>query len=300
MGQRFCEKCQKRHNTPTGKNCTRKIKFVPREVKEIGNLPPPPLMDAAGIPPTPTDVNLSDDPEIIIGTPAAATASLEDRMSNLETLLGKLSDNLMGAELDQRKSRPRHRSVSGSSADSGSYDRRRIRHRQPSPSKCLNPLSYESIFPDEELKVNNFEGVILALFKTLELYMDEDQDITGLISHGRFLAEKAVANVYVPETFVNFDKHVRSKVPKKGYESFDDISDLDKSRFFNLENYREVRALHARNKQSKKSNGTCRKFNGDGGCFAKSCQYVHRCAHCEVYGHSVKDCRAAQAEKSKK
>lgn len=57
---------------------------------------------------------------------------------------------------------------------------------------------------------------MLALFKTLELFREENQDIEDLIRHGRFLAEKAVADVYMPDTFVHFDKYIRSLATKKG------------------------------------------------------------------------------------
>lgn len=106
--------------------------------------------------------------------------------------------------------------------------------------------------------------------------------------------------MYVPETFVSFDRYIRSMASRKGYHSFDNVSELDKARFFNLESYKEVRALKSKSKQGKKSNGTCRRFNSDAGCYIKSCPYIHRCSHCEVFGHAFKDCKAAMSEKSKK
>lgn len=283
MGQRFCERCQKRHNTPTGKNCQRKIKA--------------PLQDRLS---TAMNMNSPPEDEILFRDLAIppATASLEERMTNLEQILGRISDNLMGTK-PERKSRSRDRSSSYSSTGSDEQALRKSRHHR-SPSKSVNPLAYETLFLEEDVKITSFDGVMLALFKTIENFIKEDQDLTWLISHGRYLAEKSVADVYVPETFVSFDRYIRNLAFRKGYETFSGVSDLDKSRFFNLENYKEVRALKSKGKKQKKSNNTCRHYNGDAGCYAKSCIYGHRCAHCEVYGHSIKDCRSAQADKARK
>lgn len=98
---------------------------------------------------------------------------------------------------------------------------------------------------------------------------------------------------------MNFDRYIRSMAIRNGYQSFDNITELDKARFFNLESYKEVRALKSKSKQRKKSNGTCRRFNSDSGCFIKSCPYVHRCLHWEIFGHAIRDCKVAISEKSK-
>lgn len=233
-------------------------------------------------------------------TPVVPTSSLEERMTNMEQILGKISDSLMGSTTTERKSRTRHRSSSYSSVESEDQSSIRTLPHRRSPSKSINPLAYETLFPDEDIKISNFDGVMLALFKTIEVFIDEDQDLTWLVRHDRYLAEKSVADVYIPETFVNFDRHIRTLAFCKGYETFEGVSDLDKARFFNLENYREVRALKSKSKQNKKSNNTCRHYNGEAGCYAKSCNYVHRCSHCETYGHALKDCKSARADNIQK
>lgn len=304
MGRHFCWKCERLHNTPVGKNCSRKTPTINVPAREISPADTQPFDEDSdmAVPPgstIPTDVQLQDS-DIEIQVSAKENATIEARMSRLETMLANLTENLIGNE-KPRSASSKHRSSSRSSVSSCPEESRRHKHRHRSPSKSpSNPLGYDSIFPDEDFKVANFEGVMLALFKSLEMFIDENHDINGLVRHGRFMAEKAVADVYVPETFVNFDRHIRSMASKKGYASFDEVSELDKARFFNLENYKEVRALKTKGKQGKKSNGTCRRFNSDQGCYVKSCPYVHRCQFCEVYGHAVKDCRAAMAEKAKK
>lgn len=68
----------------------------------------------------------------------------------------------------------------------------------------------------------------------------------GLLQHGRYLSEKASADVYVMDAFVGFDKFARSVANRKGPSAFGKISDLNKNRFFSLENYKDVRALKSR------------------------------------------------------
>lgn len=171
----------------------------------------------------------------------ADNSSLEDRMSRLETMLANLTENLIGDSTQKHEPRHHNRLPSGSSVGSNPDDSRKHKRRQRSPSKSPNPLGYETNFPDEEFKVSIFEDVMFALFKSLEIFIDEQRDITRLVRHGRYLSEKAVADV--PDTLVNFDRFIRSLAGRKGYHSFDNISELDKARFFNLEGYKEVRAL---------------------------------------------------------
>lgn len=302
MGQNYCNRCDRRHNTPVGRNCSRKkstASHPPTVQTTVEDLDMSKVNNAI----LPPGSGSTDDPEIEFTMPAAGTASLEDRMTNLESMLSKLTENLLGEDSQEKERRPRHRhrSASWSSTDSNLDSPRKHSRRQRSPSKSTtNMLAYEAIFAKEDFRIYNFEGVMLALFKTLELFKEENHDTEGLIRHGRFLAEKAVADVYVPDTFVHFDKYVRSFATKKGFGAFNSISELDKSRFFNLENHREVRALKNKSKQGKKSNGTCHRYNGELGCFAQKCNYVHRCSNCEVFGHAVKDCKASHGDKSHK
>lgn len=143
------------------------------------------------------DVTLTnEDSDIQLRLPANENSSIEVRMSRLETMLSNLTENLIREPTQKTEKQPRARSPSWSSVDSNMDESKKHRRRQRSPSKLPDPLGYEAIFPDEELKVINFEGVMLALFKSLETFIDEGRDINGLIRHGRYLSEKAVADVY--------------------------------------------------------------------------------------------------------
>lgn len=175
MGQNYCNKCDRRHNTTVGRNCTRKKPSL------VTSKPPKPVvnpavhdqpeMSSVNTSVSPLDGGPTDDPEIHLKPPAATDSSLEDRMSKLESMLSHLTENLLGQESQEPEKRPshRHRSASWSSADSNLDSPRKHSRRHRSPSKSTtNVLAYESIFPDEEFKIYNFEGVMLALFKTLE------------------------------------------------------------------------------------------------------------------------------------
>lgn len=139
----------------------------------------------------------------------------------------------------------------------------------------------------------------VATFRTLMCLYDEGEDISGLLKHGRFMSEKSAADVYVMDTFVNYDKYVRGLANRKGPKAFGKVHDLDKSRFFNLENYREVRALKSKATKAKKS-GICYRFNGEKGCPARNYIYSHKCSSCEQAGHSAIECKLPRKEKSTK
>lgn len=307
MGQNWCNRCSRYHNTPVGRNCSRKLpKVLPEKLTTPVHIPaalPVPGAMAAENVSGGTDSLLDNrDDEVIIDTPAGetetTTTSVENRLGSLEILMNKLSEKILSPSATSRHRR--HRSPSWSSSEDEATHR--SRHRRRSPSKSGSIFSYETLFNDEDIPVKNFEGVIYALFRTIECFVDEGKDISGLVSHGRFLAEKAIADSYTSDTFVLFDRFVRAKAGKKGYEAFNSISEQEKSRFFNLENHKEVRALKAKvSKQgNRKSGKTCRRYNGDLGCFAHTCNYVHRCANCEEVGHPVKDCKSTKMDKPKK
>lgn len=308
MGQNWCNRCSKYHNTPVGRNFKRKLPKITHEIAPartvdiqiVKEAPAALVDDMANVGVT---GRVSDDPEIIIDAPAGETEptlTVEERLGGIDLLMNRLSNKLLASPEENRSRHRRHRSPSWSSSESEDGAARRSRHHRKSPSKSA--FSYETLFGDEEIPVKNFEGVIYALFITIEGFIDDGKDVAGLVSHGRFLAEKAIADAYTPDTFVQFDRFVRAKASKKGFQAFDSISELEKSRFFNLENHKEVKALKAKaSKQgNRKSGGICRRFNGDLGCFARTCHYAHRCDRCGDPGHPAKDCSAAKTDKTKK
>lgn len=161
MGQRFCDRCQKRHNTPTGKNCQKKIKVQPADLLRT-------VMEKEDNPPRPTTM-MGDDTEIEFRkqVPPATPASLEERMTNMEQILGKISDSLIGSSQHERKSRSRHRSSSCSSVGSDDQSPRKSHRHHRSPSKSVNPLAYETpLFPDEDIRIAWSLSCVLLYTKT--------------------------------------------------------------------------------------------------------------------------------------
>lgn len=289
MGKAYCWNCSTRHNAPTGKYCLVKPveedKFVDMQ-EEMA--PPPAVAGSSKTPDGSYDIHLP------------ATSSSDDlarRMDGLETLIYKLSEGLSGeheSEFDHSSTTSADRSPSP----------RRDRHgkapsqRYMSPSKS-DEFSYDTLFESEDVQVQTFSQVMVATFRTLMALYENGQDITGLLRHGRFMAEKSAAEVYVMETFVQYDKYVRNVAGRKGIKAFGRVHDIDKSRFFNLENYKEVRALKAKPPKAKKS-GPCYRFNSNKGCTSRGCVYTHKCSSCDQMGHSLGECKASTRSSSSK
>lgn len=156
-------------------------------------------------------------------------------------------------------------------------------------------------FDQDDIKITTYAQVMVATFRNLISLYEDGVDIMGLLQHGRYMSEKASAEVYVMEAFVGFDKFARSMANRKGPSVFGKVSDLDKNRFFSLENYKDVRALKSKvHKPQSKKSGTCRRFNGEKGCWAKGCPYNHQCLACSATDHNVIECPAIKKSKSSK
>lgn len=268
-----CGACNTRHEPPTGSKC--------------------PFMDSQ-------DSSSDSDEDIslnktVVEKPINKPSS-DDRLDKLENMVFKLSEKLMLFT----ESGSRHRSDSVSSTDSTSSEKfRQDRHssRSRSPRKLDLKYCYDQIFMDEDFKVSNFQDVMLALFKTFRLFVEEHRDVSGLIDHGQFLAEKASANVYVADAFVQYDKYTRNLASRKGPEVFGRLTEMERNRYFSIENYRDVQAFRGKLKNSsnkRKTTGVCYLYNSESGCTNKSCQYSHKCALCDIGGHASKDCRMAR------
>lgn len=284
MAKRFCPRCLTRHTAPTGRNCTLPVNM---DFFRDGNQF------------APEDDNVVDE-EVQLGAVGGAAPALDpvvgDRLDRLEAMMVQLSGNIAQLAPTRGRSPPR----SPDSDGYGDHDRGHRRRKDRSPSKSRDRYAYENIFLDDDFVVKSFEGVMLALFKTCTDFIEDGLDLSGLIEHGQLLAEKATAGVYVSDAFVGYDKYVRALAGRKGPEMFGDTSEIVKGRYFNLENHKDVRALRGKAKAGGQKSGTCRKFNSDVGCLGKGCPYVHRCSGCEVYGHSVKDCKSSRKDKGDK
>lgn len=222
----------------------------------------------------------------------------------MEELLYRLTENSGPHRRFGHSGERKHRSHSQSSVDidfDSEVDSQagRRRWRKDTPSKY--GYNFDSMCQEEEFQVTSFEKIMVGTFRTLSQMLEDGEDVTGIISHGQYMAEKAAADVYIPDAFTGYDRYVRQVASRKGPKAFASMSELERSRFFNLEYYREVCAFRARNKSQqpqKQKTGTCRRYNSDNGCFARNCLYVHRCANCEAIGHLVKDCKSHKKEGS--
>lgn len=301
----YCWKCQDRHAAPSGRNCPARSPFdedSDSETNDIIHFKQPVDGDTTKLT---TSHNEKMDNQLPL--PPSEAKVLSSRLDNLEELLYKLTENLSKdpAVTDKLSRSTSPIRSSSSSPDDRSRPRRRHRHHRthsPSPSK-FNDFDYSMVFDQEDIKISTFSQVMVATFRNLISLYESGTDILGLLQHGRYMSEKASAEVYVMDAFVGFDKFARAVANRKGPSAFGDISDLDKNRYFSLENYRDVRALkskvHKAQSQPKKT-GTCRRFNGENGCWAKGCPYVHQCLACSSADHSVVDCPAIKKGKPNK
>lgn len=151
------------------------------------------------------------------------------------------------------------------------------------------------------MKISSYAQIMVATFRNLISLYEDGVDIINLLHHGRYMSEKASADVYITEAFTGFDKFARTLANRKGPTAFGKISEMDKNRFFSLENYIEVRAFKSKiSKNQAKKPGVCRHFNGENGCWARACPYTHKCTSCGVHGHGAADCQSSKRGNSTK
>lgn len=151
------------------------------------------------------------------------------------------------------------------------------------------------------MKISSYAQIMVATFGNLISLYEDGVDIINLLHHGRYMSEKASADVYITEAFTGFDKFARTLANRKDPTAFGKISEMDKNRFFSLENYREVRAFKSKiSKNQAKKPGVCRHFNGENGCWARACPYTHKCTSCGVHGHGAADCQSSKRGNSTK
>lgn len=303
MGKRHCWKCQTRHGKPTGQKCQRIRHVVPEDTDLARKQDGQPFRAAAEggdkseMPPVlPDNLPISDED---IQKPA----DVEKRLDSMESLLYKLTENIWPQRDAGHGSRRKHRSPSYSSVDTFRERHRSSRRRSSKDSPSRYRYNADNYFRDEETQANTFEAIMVATFRTITEMYEDGEDINGILSHGQYMAEKAAASVNIPDAFTGYDRFVRQVASRKGPQAFATISELECSRYFNLENYREVRAFRARNKaqgNQKSKSSTCRHYNGENGCFARSCQYVHRCSVCDLVGHPAKECKSGKKERPQK
>lgn len=306
MGKRHCWKCQTRHGKPTGLKCRRVPVTLPKDS------PPADVEDldvhvnTAAIlnrdKSAAADVDFPPTQQVSLDNKSSAS-DLEKRLDSMENLLYMLTENLWPQRNVGQASGRKHRSPSRSSDGTAVDPHRSSRRHSSRESPSRYRYNSDNYFREEESQVNSFEAIMVAVFRTISEIYEEGEDIGGILSHGQYMAEKAAANVYISDAFTGYDRYVRQIASKKGPHAFATVSELERSRYFNLENYREVRAFRARNKaqgNQKSKSATCCHYNGEHGCFARSCQYVHRCSSCETVGHSARECKSGKGDKCQK
>ena len=131
---------------------------------------------------------------------------------------------------------------------------------------------------------------------------EEGYEVTGVMEHVRFLAEKANTRTYTTQSWARYDEAVRSKARKVGLSAYSG-GDLELStRFLGADATREVRKqkLSAVSKFRGGRQGwprdkdagqmrVCLAYN-EGCCTFQNCRYSHVCLLCKEVGHVQSEC----------
>ena len=78
-----------------------------------------------------------------------------------------------------------------------------------------NPFDQQAFVKKGE-KVSTFEDLMVIAFKTLRELSELKLDVSGFLSHGLLMAEKASRNVFIQEAFVGYDEEVRKRAGETG------------------------------------------------------------------------------------
>lgn len=184
MGKSFCWKCSTRHNASTGQYCNEKFLEGEEFVESHENAPGDGRTEEVKL-----CTELGD-----------SVRDLSNRMDNLETLLYKPSEYLSGRTHNVTS----EISGSPSSGCTGS----RLCHEKASARNGL--------FDDEDMKNLTFSQERMLTFCMLMNMHENGQGISGFLKKGRFMSEKAATEVYVMDTFVNYNNFVRVLDIRKG------------------------------------------------------------------------------------
>ena len=166
--------------------------------------------------------------------------------------------------------------------------------------KKKNPFDHQAYLKKGE-KIATFQDLMTTTFKTLGKLVEMGCELKGLISHGRFMAEKASKDVFIDEAFVSYDEGVRKRAGDSGPSAFGVVLQEEVFLHFCYENTKKQRnqAKLQGKGQKPKSDKICLRYN-DGGCTSKSCGYAHKCQTCEGWGHSKRKCENANKKKEGK
>lgn len=290
---RYCITCGGTHRKPTGQKCKRLQQLEALENQQARDASPS-----------------SQETELAIGAEAAREEPPivnqplldNDRFSRMEKLVERmaevvftdhnnnLNDNQRG-DGPGRNEKPQGPGSDGSTSDtSGRHVRRRSRqHKIFAQDRHVNPGEV----------VNTFESLMVVTFRTLLDMGERAIPMSGLISHGLTMAEKAASGAYLDRACIAYDASVRQRALRVGHDAFGNPINEDLIRHFSLENSKRFDNRNGQGGRKKRSN-TCFRFNSDAGCNSKECIYTHRCNSCKQEGHSMKDCRASDRAKSSK
>lgn len=277
---------------------------------------------------------------------SADNRSSNDKLTRIEALLSRrperdLSPRPLGKRLSgqeaprQDRGRPRSRSTRQPSrgkmdyspsstspygSDSSSSVSPSPRHRKRSPdgdrvakekSKRRRYKLSRFLPKDERGKALNTEKLWFCHGQLmLEQYL-QGIDITGMLKHNVFIAEKSASRAYLSSGIVKYDEAVRERAKIEGDSSYTG-GDMDLAMRFLSSEYARPKSNAGnvnfqngqRQGQQKKSNigqvrdprsGKifCWLYNGVG-CTFENCRYAHICGKCLAPGHSQHSCRNNQ------
>ena len=185
---------------------------------------------------------------------------------------------------EDRPSSARSRSATDDSSDDG----------WAGPTNKKSPFDTKHFLAKGE-SLESFEVLMMVTFRTLLQLNDKGLDTSGLIKHGMILSEKASKGIYKSTALIDYDRSVRERASHYGVRAFSTVSNEDAIRYFSYDNteHRTMPTKTARASYTKRKpeHRVCLRYNGDAGCYAKSCIYTHRCLLCEELGHPRADCR---------
>ena len=167
--------------------------------------------------------------------------------------------------------------------------------------KRKNPFDHQAYIKKGD-EVDTFEVLMVVTFKTLKQLVDLKYDVSGLIRHGRSLAEKAAKGSYKKHALIGYDESVRERAGELGPAAFGVVEYDDVFRFFCADNTvpKKMQTKESVAKSKVKSDKICHRYNNDMGCQSKTCIYAHKCASCELWGHPQKECRKGEKKKEAK
>ena len=141
-------------------------------------------------------------------------------------------------------------------------------------------------------KVKSIKDILLIGIKTIKKVVSDKNDLSPIVKHVKFLAEKATKKMFEPVACMKYDEAVRTRVNSKGISQFSIIETDEVYSHFSLENTVKVTGKGTVNKKGGWAH--LGRFNRphtvfDFGCKSK-CSFLHACYVCDSREHGKQDC----------